>query len=458
MNKAVMFGIGILIVACGSGVVHAAKPDPLGIVFEDKPLRWWLEELGGKGDLDDYEKALAALPRFCAKPERAIPALTAALADKDAFVRVAAVQCLGYYCGTDVKALVPPLLKTLQTDEAGFVRAEAACSLSVVAPEDKTVLVALLKALKEDKDAKVRAEVIRRFRYNHGFRYKKSPASIFPAVLEAMKDPDDDVRIGAVFAVGEIGDPKITIPLLIDALKDHGVVGSNAPSALGDLCPAAIPALCEAMKDKAPGVRAGAVKALWYASSGRSGINARILKELPTIMALLDDKESNVRACAVSTRANKSRSRAPALTAKLDDVDWEVRRACISALGSIGPDAAAAVEKVIERLKNDREPLVRLEAAQALGSIGSKAKAAVPTLIEALKDKDADVVLWAAHALGRIGPDAKAAVPAAEGSVENQGQKIEKICERSSGEHWCRLRKEKKSVRENRQRDALRKD
>ncbi len=68
-------------------------------------------------------------------------------------------------------------------------------------------------------------------------------------------------------------------------------------------------------------------------------------------------------------------------------------------------------QNVSELLKdlNDQRALVRRSAARALGSLGPEAKAAVPALIEALKDEDSGVRASAARALDKIRSDANAA-------------------------------------------------
>src|SRR5207248_2031691 len=130
MNKAVTVGVGILAILTGLCVLHAADPDQKEVVVEDKPLRSWLEQ--AHGPLEGQEKAQAVLRRFCADPERAVPALTAVLADKKELVRLTAAECLGYYCKAELKSVLPPLLKTLREDESSYVRKAAAESLSVV--------------------------------------------------------------------------------------------------------------------------------------------------------------------------------------------------------------------------------------------------------------------------------------------------------------------------------------
>src|ERR1700722_16947863 len=159
MNKAVTIGVAILVVVSGLGMLHAANPDEKGVVVEDRPLRSWLEEQF-KERSKGGDKAEAVLRRFCADPKKAIPALSAALEDKEEIVRIGAAECLGYYCKTDVESVLPPLLKALREDKSSDVRAHVATALGAAGLENKVVLAALLKALKEDKAGDVRAKVV----------------------------------------------------------------------------------------------------------------------------------------------------------------------------------------------------------------------------------------------------------------------------------------------------------
>jgi len=88
-----------------------------------------------------------------------------------------------------------------------------------------------------------------------------------PAIIEALKDKDWDVRTSAASALGGIGpDARAAVPVLIEALKDeHFYVRSSAAHALGGIGPearAAVPALTMALKDEDKDVRRAAAEAL----------------------------------------------------------------------------------------------------------------------------------------------------------------------------------------------------
>jgi HEAT repeat protein len=135
---------------------------------------------------------------------------------------------------------------------------------------------------------------------------------------------------------------------------------------------------------------------------------------VPALMEALNDKASSIRKAAAGALGNIGAEAAvPALTKALRDTDGKVRWQAADALGRIGPKAHRAVPALMEALK-DKEPSMRGIAADALGGIGeSYAAAAVPSLQQAvLKDTDHSVRLTAGIALVRINPlAAKAAMP-----------------------------------------------
>jgi HEAT repeat protein len=194
------------------------------------------------------------------------------------------------------------------------------------------------------------------------------------------------------------------------------------------------------LKDKNPTTKAGACLALGHIARFPSEGETSLIKELlPSMLALLKDKESVVRESAAKTlyligSARQRRSfmghcdivsGIPALIAALKDQNSTVRRWCILALGEIGPEAEAAVPALTEALL-DKTIRVRQGAAAALGRIGPKAKSAVPALILALKDRDVSVRWAAASGLAGIGPDAKAALPALRDASESEDIEIQR--------------------------------
>ena len=226
------------------------------------------------------------------------------------------------------------------------------------------------------------------------------------ALIEALKVPDNDVRVNVIWALGKIGpQARAAVPELMEALGDKDwKVRFPAAWALGRIGPDAvetIPSLIHALGDRKVDVRREAVQALGWIGSQANEV-------VPALIGSLKDPDADIRFKAALTLGefgSMAKAAVPALIDALDDPDELVRRFVPQALGGIGPDAKDAVPALILGFK-DKE--VSTYAPSALGKIG---KVAVPALIDALKDEDQNVRNKSASALGYIGPDAKAAVP-----------------------------------------------
>ena len=226
-----------------------------------------------------------------------------------------------------------------------------------------------------------------------------------PALAQALKDKDCDVRLYAAVALGKIGsEAGVAVPALIEALKDEDLcVRMGAEKALGEIGPTAMPALIEALKDEDLGVRTGAEKAL-------GGIGPAAV---PALIEALKEEDLDVRCSAAQALGEIGAQATVAvcdLIEALRDENLPIRWRAAAALGKIGPGAKAAVPALIEGLR-DKEFTVRWVAAQALGEIGAEARAAASDLIGAMNDGESIVQSHAVRALGEIGPEARAAVP-----------------------------------------------
>jgi len=215
-------------------------------------------------------------------------------------------------------------------------------------------------------------------------------ATVVKSVVQALKNRDEDVRMGAAKALVEIGDATAVEPL-IQALKDEDVsVRWYAAEALGEIGDArAVEPLIQALKDKGVSVRRYAAEAL-----GKIG-DARAVE--PLIQALKDE-DASVRYYAAEALGNIGDARAvePLVQALKDEASF-VRSNAAEALGKIGD--ARAVEPLIQALK-DEDWLVRSRAANALGEI--RDARAVEPLIRALGDEDSNVRSGAKLALKKI--------------------------------------------------------
>jgi HEAT repeat protein len=224
-------------------------------------------------------------------------------------------------------------------------------------------------------------------------KYDDPVAARVYSLIDAFRRPFHHERLFALQQLGSIGSAAAdAVPALAEALKDQNAeVRQSAADALGRIGPAAadaVPVLVEALKDQNAHVRRSAAKAL-------RGIGPAAV---PALAEALKDQDAEVRQSAADALGGIGPAAVPALAEALKDQDTDVRHSAADALRRIGPAAAGAVPALAEALK-DQDTDVRQSAAYALERIGPAAAGAVPALVEALKDQDEDVRWCAAHAL-----------------------------------------------------------
>ncbi len=142
--------------------------------------------------------------------------------------------------------------------------------------------------------------------------------------------------------------------------------------------------------------------------------------------------------------------------------DRRLRSDPIQALGAIGPDAEAAIPRLLQELKSnetsnrrfaaialgridrqgqtvpalieqlDKDWLTVAGAVRGLRMMGPQARSAVPALIASLEHTHAYVRFHTAETLGNIGPDARAAIPALKRVLHASDQRTAK----RTGSYW----------------------
>lgn len=248
-----------------------------------------------------------------------------------------------------------------------------------------------------------------------------TPYTQVAPLIEKLTDNDFRVRHDAADAIAKIGSP--AVPALIEALKsENKQVRWRAASALGEIgaeASSAVPALTAALQDEDEYIRRIAAYAL-----GKIGLEAA--SAVPDLIAALQDTDRNLRlvaAYALGKIGPEASSAVPNLITALQDTNAEVRLNAATALGRIGAESKTAVPALIVALQ-DTDKYVRQGAADALGRFGTRAKTAVPALITALQDKNNYVRLNAAAALGRIGLEAKPAIPALIAALQDEKEEV----------------------------------
>lgn len=385
--------------------------------------------------------------------EPSVPKLIRELKDADEHVRRQAAAELGLI-GTKAKDAVPALMQALRDRDAS-VRRHAVIALWSIGRSAKDAIPALIEARK-DGDNIVRTIVpfaVRHIRLSTVDTLSIRKGTLPATVIEALNDPDKDIRWDAVFVLLRFAWlAEAALPALITRLQDADVTVRAAalralamwPADVGSVAQDSMLVLIRALEDTNEHIRHEAIavftkirspkeavpaliKALYDVNESIRGLAVRALggaepteNVMRALSAALHDADIGVSGAAVFVLsefahngiASAPKEAVPSLIAVLKDSRQPalVRQMVVDVLVRIGPSPADAVPALIVALQ-DPERFVRRDVAWALGDIGSVAKDAVPALITSLRDREWAVRFAAAWALGEIGPDAKDAIP-----------------------------------------------
>jgi HEAT repeat protein len=310
--------------------------------------RWAAEQLGNMGATD------------------AVPALAAALKDREPAVRAAAAAAL-WELGEASREAMPALREALEdTDGAVLINAAGALrKLDVVTTE---LLPAYQRALR-DRDCGVAVLA--------GLAAQEYlPAQdLLNVGRDCQKAEDIEVRMRAGdllrAATKNTKDTSLVPSILQDLQRARGSDKADFARLLGKYKPAspeAVTALTRLIGDPEPENRKAAINTLKY-------MGAPAKEAVPVIIERV--------------------------TA---DKDPEVREYAAEALGELAPYAKAAIPVLIQALQKDTSPKVRAAACEGLQEHREGAKEAIPALHAALEDPDGFVRVAARNALFRVEP------------------------------------------------------
>jgi HEAT repeat protein len=430
-----------------------AVPALIDALKDENEIRWnaeeSLEEIGPsavpalvealKNDYysDVRSTIVKVLGKFGMEASPAVPALTAALVDKDRDVRYYAKKALG----NAGPSAVPVLLEALENEYYKDVREIIVFIIGKSGPEAWPAISALTAAL-EDKDEDVREyaaealgkigprakaavpaliDALRNMRPGAANALGNIGPSAVPALILALEDEKKQVRKDAAYSLSIVGpEAKAAVPALIDALNNWPFdIRLYAAVALGNIGPeakAAVPALIEALKTKVTYVRKYIVTAL-----GKIGPEAKAA--VPALIQAIKYKDITPES-AEDALIKIGPSGVPALVEAIEnDYYADVRSILVKIIGEFGPKANSAVPALAAALKDEDES-VRSLAAYSLGNIGLEAKAAVPVLTEVLEDKSTIVREKAAFALGKIGLAAESSIPALTTALRDKDESV----------------------------------
>jgi HEAT repeat protein len=269
------------------------------------------------------------------------------------------------------------------------------------------------------------------------------PAELVTALLEAVDDDNEKVRLDAIYAAGVIGRPPLTTEQtgrLTKALDHYDpAVRAGAAAVIGRLRVAESgEALIKAVNDSQAYVRYASMRALGAINEPRA------IKALTDQLAYYKKGEGAWSALEALARIGSPAS-IPLFRERLQDKDAYIRRAALEGIGRAGDKESA---DTIERSSTvDEEPMVRLAAVFALQKLGRNYAARVvdlmgsgklvpqaqeylvelgpptiPTLLARLQEPDATVREAIADVLGAIG-DASV-VPALEKAAKDRDPSV----------------------------------
>ena len=362
------------------------------------------------GNPDDFLRRIAVerLCMFVSMQPRLVDVLPRFLDDSVPEIRRATVSGLSFFLDTsDVP--VQPLMRALR-DTVESVRIDAARGLLSAKRGGGPVLAVLLQSA-SSQDLDNRRSTV----WSLGDFGPAYASDVCPVLLDALDDPDRHVRtnacgaIGNICSSGEIG-MLDAIPRLLELVKDPDPEQRGAAAwALGNVgadAETVVPALAPLVMDPSKDARG-------YASGALARYGAEVVRVLATLIEALDHHEETARFLAAKLVANcgaQAAEAVPVLVRRIQDPSTRVRVWSIYALRHIGAAAAPAILPLLETLKNDPAPEVRLEAVRLFAALGSAAAGAADALVAALKDRSRDVRLWSVWALGEIGVRSDAVV------------------------------------------------
>lgn len=242
-----------------------------------------------------------------------------------------------------------PAVLECVADDSPALRRKGLWALGFVAePADNELLIAAVT----DTDPEIRSVAVGSLPDPVG------DDGMFGALISALRDPVEQVRVSAASRLGYTGRGDAVTPLAALATDQSLRVRSMVAYALGRLGNAdATPTLQRLIHDPDQHVREDAVRALG-AVGGPAAVD--------TLLALAVEEDPRVRAQAARALANTVDSdprAAPQLTTLARDPEAAVRAATISGLASTGRTPSPLARQYLIDLADDPDPMVRQRVA-----------------------------------------------------------------------------------------------
>src|SRR5215813_1946740 len=271
---------------------------------------------------------------------------------------------------------------------------------------DRTQRVLYPKIIQHEDERTVTTDLVELLLPAHGGARRRTILALgrigYPSGLSALLDilisdqnpenRDAEMRAMAAFSLGQIQNQhavSVLLERLDPRVEKHAIVRARAIEALGKI-----------------GSNKFAVAAL--GSYGVKGIAEAIVRNVQSPNEPMSNDSRLVTSMALTALLKlRQPSTIDVIAGQLRSTDADIRWQAANALARIR-DGIGAATPFLLTLLDDKEPLVRANAARALGV--AKSEEAIDPLIKLLSDKDDRVVASAIVALGAIG-DRKATDP-----------------------------------------------
>jgi HEAT repeat protein len=341
-----------------------------------------------------------------------------------------AVRCSAVAAFADLSvaagAAMPALLRALDEDGDWRVRAGAAFALGQMAlgaslgeGPSRDAVVALAKALRQDK-----AEAVRLWAARALLKFGPDGLAAVRALADTLRYRDGYTAAAAADALSRLG-PE-AVPALAKALGDprcevRGEIARRL-GGFGLAARPAVPALLDALKDEHPYVVVEAAHALMRVEGSTAAPFV-----VPALVAVLNGREctSTVHSDVLRLLGEigpEARPAAPILCDELTATnDSTRRRAAAQALGKIRPGKACRAP-LLQLALEDEIAEVRAAAVVALWQVGRRSDA-LAVLTDMLGHEEVRVRIWAARAAGEIGPGARGVLPALRRILRRKGDR-----------------------------------
>jgi HEAT repeat protein len=401
--------------------LHAEPEEP---IYNDQPLGQWISKLEDR-EIKVRKDAAFALGQMGLAARSAIPALVRALTDDDPEVRDEVIQALVMMGPAAVGHLTEAL-----AHKKACVREMACIALAALRGRARAAVPGLDTALTDSVETvRVWAAVAR-------WHVARQAEPVLPVLEAALKSPDADLRVQAVFTLGQLGpdaapalclaladgDPEIqtqaaatlgalgtgaapAVPDLVRLLRSpNAETACAAAGALGQIGPkaaAAVPALIQVWHAPQREWQMPAHMAAW--ALGQIGRDA-----LPALRQALAERKT--RALAGEALLYMGPPALPLLEETLSHRKSFARVEAAQTLGRMGRTAWPSRGRLAMVL-NDGNGLVRVRAAEALWRIDRRPQPVLPVLGAALTEPRARVRAGAADVLAQFGPVARSLLP-----------------------------------------------